>query len=98
MENIRISWNEVRQLASEMREVNQEMIDTLEVTHRKMQSLATIWDSKGSMMIRERFEHFTGRFIEEKAIIDEYVQFLDRTATSYESLETTISQNVSNFE
>ena len=98
MENIRISWNEVRDLAHAMRQINTEMLDTLEVAHRYMRNLASIWDSSGSEMIRERFEHFNARFNEEKTIIDEYAQFLDRAATSYESLESTISQNASNFE
>ncbi len=98
MENIRISCNEVRDLAHEMRQINTEMLDALETAHHYMQNLANVWDSSGSEMIRERFEHFSSRFSEEKAIIDEYVQFIDRAAASYESLESTISQNASNFE
>ena len=98
MENIKISWNEVRDSANEMHQVNQSMVNVLDAAHQEMQSLSETWDSIGSELIHDRFEHFISRFTDETEVIEEYVHFLIHAADSYESLESTIGQNASNFE
>ncbi len=97
MSELKISLAEVRECAQEMRRLNTSIDTVLTNAKEEMRALSGIWQSDGSEMIRQRFEHFARKFIEEKETIEEYAQFLDRTADSYDSLESTITENASSF-
>ena len=96
MENLVISLDEVRQLSSELRKLNEEISVVLKRSEKDMQSLSGVWESDGSRTIRERFIYFAKRFVEQAQTIESYARFLDYTVNSYESLESTITQNASN--
>lgn len=98
MEQIKISLNEVSDLANDIRRINENLNDVLEYVHNEMKALSNIWDSDGSDLIRQRFEHFSRKFSEEKETIEAYAKFLDYTVASYSSLESTISKNANSFE
>ena len=97
MGDIKITIADVRNTAGELRRLNTSLDNVLEKTKNEMRSLSAIWSSDGSEMIRQRFEHFSKKFLEEKETIEEYARFLDLTAESYDSLESTITENASTF-
>ena len=97
MSNLKISLSEVNQIASELRRINANLDDILEYTRNEMKSLNNIWQSDGYEMIRQRYEYFAKKFALEKETIEAYARFLDHIVTSYDSLESTITENASNF-
>ena len=54
--------------------------------------------SDGGEAIRAKFNVFATRFETEKETIDSYAAFLDRTAESYDTLETTITSNAQSMQ
>jgi len=97
-ENINISLNEVANCASMIRNLNQKLDETLSYVYRLMNELESVWHSDGQDNLLARFNNFSNRFIDESETIESYAKFLDRTVTNYDSLESTISANASNFE
>ena len=97
MSELKISLAQVTECAQELRRLNTSIDNVLTSAKEEMRALSAIWQSDGSEMIRQRFEHFSKKFTEEKETIEEYVAFLDRTAESYDSLESTITENASSF-
>lgn len=97
MEEIRIQLAEVSELANEIRNINTELLDTLDGIKSIMRQLNAVWTSTGAETILDRFDRFALRFQEEYETIDNYARFLDRTVASYDSLESTITSNASNF-
>ena len=97
MSELKISLAQVTECAQELRRLNTSIDNVLTSAKEEMRALSAIWQSDGSEMIRQRFEHFSKKFTEEKETIEEYAAFLDCTAESYDSLESTITENASSF-
>lgn len=97
MSDIKISLSEVSRMANELRRINTNLDDVLEYARNEMKSLNVSWISDGSEMIRQRFEYFSKKFIEESQIVESYAKFLDYTVSSYDSLESTITENAASF-
>lgn len=97
MEGIKISLNEVSNLANSLRSINTNISEVLNNTRSEMLKLQEVWQSNGSETIRERFNLFSKQFDEAYSVIDAYAKFLDMTVTSYENLETTINTNAQSF-
>lgn len=97
MENIKISLQEVNNLASSLKTINVKMYDLLQNAKYEMNSLSSVWESDGSDTIRQRFNLFGNKFEDLKTVIDSYVRFLETTVSSYDSLENTINANASSF-
>ena len=97
MSSINISLNEVNDLSNEIKRINTNILDILNYAKQEMMSLSNDWQSSGSEMIRNRFQYFSNKFIEQKDVIDSYTKFLDYTVASYDSLETTITKNASSI-
>lgn len=97
MEEIKITLAEVAQIAAEIKRINTNIDDALQYVKREMDSLGHYWISDGSEMIKQRFNHFSTKFIEQREIIDAYAKFLDYVVSSYDSLESTIYSNASNL-
>ncbi len=98
MSNINISLAEVSETASKMRNLNMMMYEDLEMMKKDMNSLDVSWISDGSNEIRNRFNLLSSKFDEYKNVIDSYVNFLELTVSSYDSLETTITNNASGIQ
>ena len=98
MEEIRISLPEVSETAAQIRNCNASLDEILSSVNRMMNELNSIWISDGQEMLLSRFQKFAARFIDESEVIESYAQFLDNTVSDYDSLETTITANASNFE
>lgn len=98
MEDIRITLPEVSNCAANIRNINANLDDVLSNVNRMMLDLSSIWKSNAGEAIIARFQKFATRFIDESQTIEEYAKFLDYTVSTYDSLESTIASNASNFE
>ncbi|MBR4470858.1 MAG: pore-forming ESAT-6 family protein [Erysipelotrichaceae bacterium] len=95
--NIRITLPEVAQTATEIRNYNSSLDSILAHVSKIMNELNSIWLSDGEEMLLSRFRKFSNKFIDESEVIESYARFLDSTVTDYDSLESTIVANASNF-
>lgn len=98
MSDIRISFDEVRESAARLRQLNQSMYDELNTMRTEMNSLNVSWISDASEEIRIKFNLFANRFESERERIEEYARYLDLTVESYESLESSITANASGMQ
>ncbi len=98
MENIRITLSKVSGAATAIRNINSNMDDVLNNVKKMMNDLSGVWKGTAGETIVGRFNKFATKFIDESETIEEYAKFLDYTVSSYDSLESTLTSNASNFE
>lgn len=98
MDELRISLPEVSASANQIRAYNASLDETLSYVSKVMNDLNSIWLSAGEETLLARFQKFSRKFIGESEIIENYARFLDDTVSSYDSLESTIVANASNFD
>lgn len=98
MNEIKITLSEVSSTANQIRTLNKSLDETLSYVTKLMNELNGVWQSDGEETLLQRFTHFSSRFIDESETIESYAAFLDNTVSSYDSLESTITANASNFE
>ncbi|MEG0177123.1 pore-forming ESAT-6 family protein [Anaerorhabdus sp.] len=97
MEDIKISLQEVTTCANELRNCGNQIYEHLQIIKKEINDLNASWISESGETLRGRFNAFASRFEKQKEIINSYGSFLDFTVSSYDSLETTINSNASNF-
>ncbi len=97
MENISISLQEVSQCAAALRQHSFRILEGLLEIKREMNELNQSWISESGTSIVQRFNQFSNRFEVQKEVIERYSKFLDFTVSSYDTLETTLHGNASNF-
>jgi uncharacterized protein YukE len=98
MNEIKITLPEVAETASQIRNYNASLDNILSYVSKLMNDLNSIWMSDGEEMLLSRFQKFANRFIDESEVIESYAKFLDSTVSDYDSLESTIVANASNFD
>ena len=98
MEEIRITLPEVSESAAQIRRLNGALDEILAHVSRTMNDLNSVWMSDGQETLLSRFRRFAVRFLDESEVIESYARFLDRTVSDYDSLESTIVANASNFD
>lgn len=98
MDEINIGLAEVSESSKNIKLINENLDDTLNYVSKSMNELNSVWLSKGAETLMERFLNFSKKFQIESETIDTYASFLDHTVSSYDSLESTITANASNFE
>ena len=96
-DQIMISLSEVSNTAESIRKHNSELDGTLNYVSKIMNELNSVWQSDGEETLLTRFKHFSKKFLSEYEVIETYARFLDDTVSSYDSLESTIVANASNF-
>lgn len=98
MDEIKITLPEVSETAAQIRNYNSTLDDILAYVSKNMNELNSIWLSDGQETLLSRFQSFANRFIDESEVIESYAKFLDDTVSDYDSLESTIVANASNFD
>lgn len=98
MEELKISLQDISESASQIRLLNNKLDETLSQVNRLMNELNNVWLSTGEERLLQAFQNFSNKFISESEIIENYARFLDDTVSSYDSLESTIVANASNFD
>jgi len=97
MDQIKITLPEVTNTAAQIRSLNTSLEDNLNYVKNLMTELNSVWLSEGSETLLGRFNKFATKFVDESETIESYAKFLDFTVSSYDSLESTITSNASNF-
>lgn len=97
MDGIKIQLAAVSDAARMIRARNETLYELLQQMKRQMNDLSAVWISDGSEAIRSRFMTFSAQFDVQKEVIERYAQFLDKTVSSYDSIEGTIASNASSF-
>ncbi len=95
---INITLSELSECASAIRNYNASLDDILSSVSKAMHEINSIWKSDGEEALLSRFDRFATRFIDESEVIESYAKFLDSTVSDYDSLESTIVANASNFD
>jgi len=93
MNEIRISLNEVKEIANQIKVQSEQMNDTLNEVKTLINELNEYWLSEASNNYQYKFNEFSKLFETIKNDIDTYASFLNHTADSYESIESTIAAN-----
>lgn len=96
-DSLKISLPDVQTTAAAIRNYNQNLDETLSYVSKLMNELHSIWLSDGEEALISRFQNFSNKFISESETIEAYAKFLDDTVANYDSLESTIEANASNF-
>ena len=97
MEQIKISLSEVADIASAIRSYNQRLDETLSYVNSQMSELNSDWNSEGALKIQDNFKRFAKKFTEEYQAIESYAEYLEHVVASYDSTESVIFSNASNF-
>jgi len=98
MDQLKISLPEVSASASQIRQYNANLDETLSYVNKIMNELNSVWLSDTEETLLSRFQNFAQKFINESEIIENYARFLDDTVSSYDSLESAMNANAGNFE
>lgn len=98
MDQINISLAEVSNIAASIRNYNANLDEILSYVSRTMNELNSVWESQGQETLLQSFQKFSTRFIEESEVLESYANFLDTTVSDYDSLESTIVANATNFD
>ena len=102
MDEIRITLAELSDTAAQMRNYNATLNSTLDeilsFVKKTMNDLQVVWESDGEFTLLNAFNKFSTKFIEESEVIESYARFLDDTVNNYDSLESTIVSNATNFD
>lgn len=98
MADIKITFEEVRTKASEIRTCNTNLNQALEDIKTNISNLDAQWTSDASETIRSKINGMKSKFTTYYDIIEEYAKFLDTTASTYETTEATINANAGQFE
>lgn len=96
-DSIQISTQVLFDTAKEVRNINGSLDEKLTDINRCMNDLETTWKSDAATDIREAMNAMKPRFAEYEKVVESYAHFLDETAKSYESTETTIQTNAGAF-
>ena len=98
MNEIKITLGELSDSAVQIRNHNARLDEILSGVSKSMHDLNAIWQSEGEQALLQRFDRFAKRFVDESEVIESYAKFLDSTVSDYDSLESTIVANASNFD
>lgn len=97
-DTIKISTQVLIDTAGKIRSINDSMDEKLEQINKEMINLESTWKSDAATEIREAMRALrAAKFEDYKAVVESYAKFLDQTAQSYESTETSVLANASEF-
>lgn len=95
MPDIKITFEEVRTKAQQIRTYNDTLTSTLNTIKQTINNLEAQWTSDTSDTIRAKITGMQPKFDTYKEVIESYAKFLDNTVTQYEGTESTLNSNAS---
>lgn len=98
MADIKITFSEVKNKATQIRKCNENLTAHLNQIKSDIKSLDAEWTSDASETIRSKIEGMSNKFESYYSIIESYAAFLDTTVANYEQTESAINTNASAFE
>lgn len=96
-DQIFVTPEELRNTSTSIEKINEDLTATLEKISNEVANLENTWESRGGDEIRSAMFAFKPKFEEYKEIIADYCKFLNDSATTYETTESTIATNASQF-
>lgn len=96
MADIKITFEEVKSKATQMRTQNDTLTSLLDDIKSQINGLSSSWTSDASDTIREKITALTPVITTYNEVIESYASFLDLTAETYKTAESTINQNIEN--
>lgn len=96
-DTIKVSTQVLVDTAKKVRDCNTRMDQKLTDCNKQMNDLEATWKSDAASDIRAAMNALKPRFEEYKTVVESYAKFLDMTAQSYETTETTIQNNAGAF-
>lgn len=98
MADIKITFEEVKTKANEIHSCNVNLDQALKDIKSNINSLDAQWTSDASETIRGKINGMQAKFTTYYNIIEEYVEFLNTTVSTYQTTESVINSNASQFE
>lgn len=98
MADIKITFSEVRNKASQIRKCNDNLNQQLEDIKSSITALEAEWTSDASDTIRQKIAGMQPKFDNYYSIIESYAAFLETTVSNYEQAESVINTNAGAFE
>ena len=96
-DGILVSTQVLVDTASKVRSINASMDGKLADINSKMNSLESTWQSAAASDIRAAMNALKPRFEEYKNVVESYAKFLNNTAQTYDTTETTAQNNANQF-
>lgn len=96
-DSIQISTQVLRDTATKIRNINNNLDDKLKDINRNMNNLEGTWRSDAADDIRAAMNAMQPKFEQYKTVVDSYANFLVSTAESFETTEGAIQSNASSF-
>ena len=93
MPDMKITFEEVRAKAAQMRSYNETLTETLTTIKNAINSLEAQWTSDTSDTIRSKITAMQPKFDSYKEVVESYAKFLDNTVAQYETTENTLNTN-----
>ena len=87
MADIKITFQEVRAKATQLRGYNETLTSTLTTIKNAINNLESQWTSDTSDTIRAKITAMQPKFDRYKEVVESYAKFLDNTVAQYEALE-----------
>lgn len=97
IDGIQVSTQVLIDTSAKVRGINQNLDTKLADINKSMNDLQATWKSEAAEDIRANMNALKPRFQEYKDVVESYCKFLDTTAQSYESTESAIKSNASQF-
>ena len=91
MPDIKITFEEVRGKAQEIRAHNEVLTDTLVSIKGAINALESVWTSDASDTIRSKITGMQPKFDLFRDTVESYAKFLDNAAANYESTENAVN-------
>lgn len=94
MSGLRISSEDVLATSSQMKQLNQQVQDLFAQVNQRMNQMNAVWDSPASQSLISQFQSLRPIFDSYVQALNEYAQFLHRTALSYQENEQMLSSGL----
>lgn len=93
MPDVKITFQEVRDKAQQLRGHNTKLSDLLTNIQRTINALEADYSSDTSVTIRDRITGMQPVFDSYREVVESYAAFLDSTAEQFEETENTLNTN-----
>ena len=97
MPDIKITFEELRSKTSQIRKHNEALTEMLLQIKSAINALESEWTSDTSDTIRSKITGMQPKFDSYKEVVESYAKFLDNTVAQYESTESSLNSNASQF-
>ena len=96
-DSIQVSTQVLVDTAEKVRSINNTLDQRLNDINKRMNDLEATWKSDAATDIRAAMNALRPRFEEYKTVVESYAKFLVNTAQSYETTESAVQSNASQF-